>query len=173
MHFTTRPKKMANRPQDPLRRHGPPSRLDQGQQRGAYPIPTLWPFWYAVEVGSVYAPLQPYAANQLSNGLFRIGKGQLSAGIIGFFQCPQMTKHQAGGNDQVQRGAMLNGGSKNDHAAVARSEILTAAYVATTQVLPYHCMSWEYPDDSHDAPPHGREEGTASMHSGRSHYSRR
>ena len=121
----------------------------------------------AVEVGSVYAPLLPYAANQLSNGLFRIGKGQLSAGIIGFFQCPQMTKHQAGGNDRVQRGAMLNGGSKNDHATVARSEILTVAYVATTQVLPHHCISWEYhatPDDSHQAPPHKREEGAASKH---------
>ena len=38
-------------------------------------FPSYGPFGMAVEAGSVYAPLQPYAANQLSNGLFRIGKG--------------------------------------------------------------------------------------------------
>ena len=104
-------------------------------------FPSYGPFGMACEVNSVKAPLSSHAANQLSNNLFRIGKGQLSAGIFGFFQCLQMTKHQAGGNDQVQRGAMLTGGSKNDHATVARSEILTVAYVATTQVgpaLPLH-----------------------------------
>ena len=54
------------------------------------------------------------------------------------------TRHQAGGNDQVQRGAMLNGGSRSDHAAVARSDVLTVAYVATTQVLPQDNIQWDY-----------------------------
>ena len=139
----------------------PPADWTNDNKGAPNQYPSYGPFGMAVEVGSAFAPLQPYPANQLSNGLFTIWKGQLSVGIIGFFQCPQMKKHQAGGNDQVQRGAMLNGGSKNDHATVARSDILTVAYAATTQVLPFHCMSWEYhanPDDSRDAPPRGRED---------------
>ena len=39
--------------------------------------------------------------------------------------------------------AMLTGGSKNDHAAVARSDILTVAYVATTQNLPHHRIKYD------------------------------
>ena len=77
---------------------------------------------------------------------------------------------------KLKGGNAENGGSKNDHATVARSEILTVAYVATTQVLPFHCMSWEYqanPDDSHQAPPPAREEDTASKPSGRSRRSHR
>ena len=99
-------------------------------------FPSYGPFGMACEVHPVTAPLGLQTASELSNRLFKIGKGQLSAGIIGFFQCPEMTTHSAGGNDQVQRGAMLTGRSKNDHASVARSDILTVAYVATTQNLP-------------------------------------
>ena len=105
-------------------------------------FPSYGPFGASVETGKMTPPMTQHTANQLSNSLFRIGKGQLSAGIFGYFQCPQMTKHQAGGNDQIQRGAMLNGGSKNDHATVARSDILTVAYVATTQVLPHEQIYW-------------------------------
>ena len=47
--------------------------------------PSYGPFGMAYEVNSVNAPLQSHAANQLSNGLFRIGKGQLGRGSSGFF----------------------------------------------------------------------------------------
>ena len=113
-------------------------------------------------------------ASQLSNRLFKIGKGQLSAGIIGYFQCPEMTKHLAGGNDQVQRGAMLTGGSKNDHAAVARSDILTVAYVATTQTLPHHRINYDYrasDTTTHPAPPPEQPDTVTSKPSSRSRYS--
>ena len=75
-------------------------------------FPSYGPFGLACEVTSVTAPLTHYTACQLCNRMFKIGKGQLSSGIIGCFQCPEMTKHLAGGNDQVQRAAMLAGGIK-------------------------------------------------------------
>ena len=139
-------------------------------------FPSYGPFGMACEVHSVKAPLGLQAASQLSNRLFKIGKGQLSAGIIGFFQCPEMTKHSAGGNDQVQRGAMLTGGSKNDHAAVARSDILTVAYVAATQNLPHHCINYDYSASGtapHPEPPQEHTDTATSKPSSRSRHSAR
>ena len=86
----------------------------------------------------------------------------------------EMTKHSAGGNDQVQRGAMLTGGSKNDHAAVARSNILTVAYVATTQTLPHHRINYDYrasDTTTHPAPPPEQPDTVTSKPSSRSRYS--
>ena len=85
-----------------------------------------------------------------------------------------MTKHLAGGNDQVQRGARLTGGSKNDHAAVPRSEILSVAYVATTQNLPDHLITWEYkaqPGKPHPDPPPQPDDAPTSKPSRRSRHS--
>ena len=137
-------------------------------------FPSCGPFGMACEVNSVTAPLTPHTAGQLSNRIFKIGKGQLNAGIIGFFQCPEMTKHLAGGNDQVQRGAKIAGGSKNDHAAVPRSEILTVVYVATTQNLPEHLIKYDYKahdKDHHHDPPPEQPDVTTSKPSSRSRYS--
>ena len=137
-------------------------------------FPSYGPFGMACEVHSVTAPLGLQTASQLSNRLFKIGKGQLSAGIIGFFQCPEMTKHLAGGNDQVQRGAMLTGGSKNDHACVARSDILTVAYVATTQNLPHHRIKYDSRATGtapHPDPPHEQPDTSTSKPSSRSRHS--
>ena len=140
-------------------------------------FPCYGPFGMTCEVHSVKAPLGHQPACQLSNRIFKIGKCQLNAGIIGFFQCPEMTKHSAGGNDQVKRGAMLTGGSKNDHAAVARSDILTVAYVATTQNLPHHLIKIiKYDYRAKDTAPHPdpppEQPGTAtSKPSSRSRHS--
>ena len=137
-------------------------------------FPSYGPFGMVCEVNSVHAPLNHHAACQLSNRIYKIGKGQLTSGILGFFQCPEMTKHLAGGNDQVQRGAKLTGGSKNDHAAVPRSEILSVAYVATTQNLPDHLITWEYkaqPGKSHPDPPPQPDDATTSKPSRRSRHS--
>ena len=87
-----------------------------------------------------------------------------------------MTKHSAGGNDQVQRGAMLTGGSKNDHAAVARSDILTVAYVATTQNLPHHCINYDYRASGtapHPEPPQEHTDTATSKPSSRSRHATR
>ena len=51
-------------------------------------FPSYGPFGMAVETGTTAAPLSNYTAAQLSNGLYKIGKGQLNAGIIGYFQDP-------------------------------------------------------------------------------------
>ena len=82
-----------------------------------------------------------------------------------------MTKHSAGGNDQVQRGAMLTGGSKNDHACVARSDILTVAYVATTQNLPHHRDSRATGTAPHPDPPPEQPDTATSKPSSRSRHS--
>ena len=137
-------------------------------------FPSYGPFGMVCEVHSVHAPLNHHAACQLSNRIYKIGKGQLTSGILGFFQCPEMTKHLAGGNDQVQRGAKLTGGSKNDHAAVPRSEILSVAYVATTQNLPDHLITWEYkaqPEKPHPDPPPQPDDAPTSKPSRRSRHS--
>lgn len=42
----------------------------------------------------------------------RIGQGQLPAGLIANCRAPKITKHLAGGNDQLQRGCRLGGISK-------------------------------------------------------------
>ena len=105
-------------------------------------FPCYGPFGASCETDKTSPSLTQHCATHLSNSLYKIGKGQLGAGILGYSQCNQMTRHQTGGNDQIQRGAMLNGGSKNDHATVARSDILTVAYVATTQVLPENQIYW-------------------------------
>ena len=77
-------------------------------------FPSYGPFGMACEVHSVHASLSHHAASQLSNRIFKIGKGQWSSGIIGFFERPEMTKHLAGGNDQVQRGVNLREDQKTN-----------------------------------------------------------
>ena len=54
-----------------------------------------------------------------------------------------MTKHSSGGNDQLQRGARLTGGAKNDHATAANSRIVTPTYVAATQTVSAGRVIWE------------------------------
>ena len=52
-------------------------------------FPCYGPFGMACEVNSVKAPLGHHPACQLSNRIFKIGKGQLNAGIIGFSNVPR------------------------------------------------------------------------------------
>ena len=49
-------------------------------------FPSYGPFGMATKVGSVHDPMNSYAADQLSNGLFRIGKGQGSSGFSNVFR---------------------------------------------------------------------------------------
>ena len=76
--------------------------------------------------------------------LYRIGKGQLPAGMVGIFRCPQMARHEAGGNDQLQRGCELAGGARGPHGTAANSNYVTPAFVAATQTVPSGSITWDF-----------------------------
>ena len=80
----------------------------------------------------------------LTTGLYRIGKNALPAGLVGIFRCPQIQRHGAGGNNQLQRGCKLAGGAGGTHATAANSSYVTPAFVAATQTVPSGSVAWEY-----------------------------
>ena len=81
--------------------------------------------------------------NVVATGLCKIGKNALPAGLIGIFRCPQMQRHGAGGNDQLQKGCKLAGGARGLAATAANSSYVTPAFVAATQTGPAGSITWE------------------------------
>ena len=77
----------------------------------------------------------------VTNGLYKIGKKDLPAGIIAIIKCPKMTRHDAGGNDQLQRGAKLCGAARGS-ATCCNSKYATPAYVAITQSVYRGAIHW-------------------------------
>ena len=63
---------------------------------------------------------------------------------FGLFRCPQIHRHEAGGNYQLQRGCKLTGAARGTSAFAANSRYVTPAYVAATQTVPSGSISWEY-----------------------------
>ena len=57
--------------------------------------------------------------NNCTAVLYKIGKGQLPAGLIATCRTPKLNKHMAGGNDQLRRGCRLGGSAKGKDGAVA------------------------------------------------------
>ena len=80
--------------------------------------------------------LSKWPVSLLTNALYKIGKGQLPIGMIGLFHCPQIHRHDSGGNDQLQRGCKLTGAARGTGAYAANSRYVTPAYVAATQTVP-------------------------------------
>ena len=85
--------------------------------------------------------------NVVTTGLYKIGKNALPAGLIGIFRCPQMSRHGTGGNDQLQRGCKLAGGTRGSTATAANSSYVTPAFVAATQPVPAGSITWECKSD--------------------------
>ena len=77
-----------------------------GWSRNADNIPNQYPcfgfFGYGAEIVTSSA-LSDWAVNICTSGLYKIGKGQLPAGLIATCRTPKLNKNMAGGNDQLQR----------------------------------------------------------------------
>jgi hypothetical protein len=79
--------------------------------------------------------LTDWAVTNCTAGLHRIGKGQLPAGLIPTCRSPKITKHMAGGNDQLQR-IRLGGIAKGkDGATATNSSCANVAFVAGTHQI--------------------------------------
>jgi hypothetical protein len=75
-----------------------------------------------------------WAVKNCTSNLFRIGKGQLPAGLIATCRSPKISKQSAGGNDQLQRMCRLQGIAKGkDGATAMNSSCASVSYVAATQ----------------------------------------
>ena len=88
--------------------------------------------------------LNPWLMNVVTTGLYRIGKNALPADLIAILRAPQMSRHGAGGNDQLQRGCKLAGAARGSAAMAIHSDFATVAFVAATQTVPDGSITWQY-----------------------------
>ena len=93
-------------------------------------VPLIWLLWI------LSSELTDWAVTNCTAGLHRIGKGQLPAGLITTCRSPKITKHMAGGNDQLQRICRLGGIAKGkDGATATNSSCANVAFVAGTHQI--------------------------------------
>ena len=91
--------------------------------------------------------LNSWSMGTVTSGLYKIGKNPLPAGFIGIFRCcPQMQRHGAGGNDQLQRGC--KGSSWHARNCCTFELRCIVAFVAATQPVPSGSITWEYKSTS-------------------------
>ena len=107
-------------------------------------IPQQFPSYGFFEVSAELSSmsLNSWSMNVVTTGLYKIGKNALPARLIGIFPCPQIQRHGAGGNDQLQTGCKLAGGARGSQATAAHSSYVTSAFVAATQPVPAGSITW-------------------------------
>ena len=88
--------------------------------------------------------LNPWSMNVVTTGLYRIGKNALPAGLIATLRAPQMSRHGAGGSDQLQRGCKLAGAARGSAATAVSSHYTTVAFAAARQTVP-DGSKWTWP----------------------------
>ena len=82
----------------------------------------------------------------------QIGKGQLPAGLIATCGSPKITKHLAGGNDQLQRMCRLWGIAKGkDGATATNSSCANVAFIAATHQVSSSMITTSASPDSDSA----------------------
>lgn len=127
--------------------------------RNEHKVPNQYPcfgfFGFSSEI-SQPDKLSPWAVKNCTASLFRIGKGQLPAGLIATCRSPKTSKHQAGGNDQLQRMRRLSGIAKGkDEATATNSACANVAFVAATHQVSPSMMTFSTSSDAPSKPPQG------------------
>ena len=106
-----------------------------GWSRNAENIPNQYPCCLATAQNLLILYIERMGCQQLQD--YKIGKGQLPAGLIANCRTPKLNRHMAGGNDQLQRACRFGGIAKGKDGAVStNSSCATVSFVAGTQYSP-------------------------------------
>ena len=124
---------MGQHPPDPQRRLHLPGKFRRGSSRVPQQYPSFGFFGYACEIDNPQ-DLKHWCVQLCTANLYRIGKGQLPAGLIAPCRSPKVVRLESGGNDALQRMCRTQGIARGKEGITTmNSGCATISYVAATQ----------------------------------------